>query len=302
MSQEIPQNELLIRYFLGELSEGEQTRLEEEYFANPQLFAELRSRRDDLLDSYARGELSPAERQRVEEFARTSPRMCERIEFAHSLRQVVDSRAPAEAKQTQRSIPRRRSLLELLRSYRQPIFAAAILVFIIAGSWFVIRSVRQQQTVGPDRADLSTPSLPPRVTSSPTSQAGTPQVQAPTSKPTPASKPVVASFLLTSDLVRGSGETQTLTIQKEAAMIQLRLTLEGKSHGRYAAMIRTPEGAEIWRQRQLPSQTGKSGSVVVLSVPANLLNSDDYIVRLNGVTEAKEIVNAGNYYFRVVKR
>jgi len=46
------------RYLLGELSEAEQERFEEAYFADDALFEQFQAVKDDLLDAYARDELA----------------------------------------------------------------------------------------------------------------------------------------------------------------------------------------------------------------------------------------------------
>ena len=64
------------------------------------------------------------------------------------------------------------------------------------------------------------------------------------------------------------------------------------------AVIRTPEGADIWSARQLKAHSG----VVVMSLPANVFSNGDYIVRLAAPSGEAETVSAGSYYFRVEKR
>jgi hypothetical protein len=302
VNSELSQNELLVGYLLGELSEPEQTELEERYFADPALFDELCVVRDDLIDAYVRDELSPDLRQRFERFFRASPRRREQIQFAEALLQAVDSRPPLSVRSETRPFASERRL-GFFTGYRQAILAAAALALLIAGSWFVVHLIRQRQ-----RAEIITSSGPlpePSAAPAPTGSSQSPG-PSPTASPTrtssPESKPVLAIFVVTSNLVRGSTETQKLLVPKNATMVQLQLSVDGPRYKNYSAVIQTPEGVEVLRARQLKSESNKSGHMVLISIPANLLGNGDYIIRLSGQTGENEIVNAGNYYFRVEKQ
>jgi hypothetical protein len=53
------QEQTIQRYLLGELPESEQVTLEQEYFADQQLFEQIVQLENGLVDKYARGLLSP---------------------------------------------------------------------------------------------------------------------------------------------------------------------------------------------------------------------------------------------------
>jgi hypothetical protein len=304
VNAESSQNKLLVGYLLGELSEPEQTELEERYFADPALFDELRAVRDDLIDAYIRDELSPDLRQRFERFFRASPRRREQIQFAEALLQAVDCRPRLPVRSTTRPFTSERRF-GFFTGYRQAILAAAAFVLLIAGSWFFVHLIRQRQRDEQVQVITSNGPTPEPSAPAPTGSSQSPG-PSPTGSPTrassPESKPVLATFVLTSDLVRSSTETQKLLIPKDATMVQLQLSVDGAAYRNYSAVVRTPEGAEVFRVRQLKSESTKSGHVVLISIPANLLGNGDYIIRLNGLTAENETVNAGSYYFRVEKR
>jgi anti-sigma factor RsiW len=140
-SEQIPNRQMDYAYLLGELTEEEQSRLEEEYFADPAFFQEVRARRDDLIDAYLRGELSPDERARFETYFMATPRRRERVEFARTLVKTVDQ-APAETLVTVSQTPIRRWKLLLipLTSYRRLIIALGVIVMIFIGGWLLIRN------------------------------------------------------------------------------------------------------------------------------------------------------------------
>jgi anti-sigma factor RsiW len=127
-------NEELTRYLLGELSEAEQTELEVRYFADPRLFAELCAWRSNLFDEYVGGELSPPMRIRFEAAIENSWITNERIRFAETMQQAVETR-----RATATSHSARRSLGSFTTNYRKPIVAAALLLMILTATWLILR-------------------------------------------------------------------------------------------------------------------------------------------------------------------
>ena len=287
------QNNELTRYLLGELSEAEQTDLEQRYFNDSELFDELAAVRTDLIDEYVRGELPPDLRERFEKFLRGA-RSREQVTFAEALarakaaREVEISRPPVG----------RSSFREFFTSYRTPILAAAATLLLVIGLWaaytILVRERPQLQ-----QAQTEPPSMPATPTEISSPKLSNPSPVASPTQTTPLeSKAVFATFVLTSGLVRGSSDGQKLVISKDVTHLKLQLMTEGAHLKNYEAVIRTPEGVEIWSNKQLP----ETGGVVTISVPANVLKNGDYLVRLSGRTAENANASAGNYYFRLEKR
>lgn len=92
MGEENQANEELTRYLLGEMTEEEQTRMEAQYFADPQKFAELCAWRDSLIDHYVSNELSPSLRERFEAAIENAWAMNERIRFVETFQTAIDAR------------------------------------------------------------------------------------------------------------------------------------------------------------------------------------------------------------------
>jgi anti-sigma factor RsiW len=87
-------NDLMITaYLLGELSEGEQEKLEARYFADDALFEQLLAIEDELIDRYARGQMTDTERQRLERHFMKSPARRKRVRFAEALLRHVSALA-----------------------------------------------------------------------------------------------------------------------------------------------------------------------------------------------------------------
>jgi len=87
----VADDRLLRQYLLGELEEHERERLQERYFAEPELYTRLLEAENDLIDDYVGGDLTNDERRRFEQRFR-SPEQRQRVEFARKLRRAADER------------------------------------------------------------------------------------------------------------------------------------------------------------------------------------------------------------------
>src|SRR5258708_5743989 len=81
--------QLIARYLLGELSEEEQTQIEERAFVDKEYSLLVQEVERDLMDEYASGELAGANRQAFERRFFASERRRKQIEFAKTLRLVT---------------------------------------------------------------------------------------------------------------------------------------------------------------------------------------------------------------------
>jgi hypothetical protein len=88
--------ELFVRYLLGQLSEKEAERVDELSLADDEVAWRLRAAEDDLVDAYVRGTLTEMMRARFERAYLVTPRRREKVRFAQSLVTTVD-RAPVSA-------------------------------------------------------------------------------------------------------------------------------------------------------------------------------------------------------------
>src|SRR5262245_46756820 len=94
MEQTSPDENLVVRYLLGQLPEEEQLRLEERAFSDQEYLQNVLAVERDLIDEYVRGELSGSERRQFEKLFLASPERRRKVEFARALTNVV-SESPA---------------------------------------------------------------------------------------------------------------------------------------------------------------------------------------------------------------
>lgn len=291
-------NEILMRqYLLGDMPQEERASLEDQYFADANMFEELVATEHDLIDSYVRGELKESERQRFELRYGKSPQQRARVDFAHALNQI--SRQDA----TEKKVSRWR-LVWAPSSGKHPLLrrasAFAALVMVAGGSWLIVQNQRLRVELQQARAGQAAPHQMESVEGNPKSLTqenpkGSEIAKLETSVPE-------VTLTLTSGMARGFGEQQnTLVLPPAASWVRLQLVLDQDEYASYLAVIRTAEGGEIRRVEGLKSQQGDHGRVVVLRLPSKLIRPGDYIVTLN-VNSGGGTEEAEAYTLRVARR
>jgi|SRR5215213_1915310 len=82
-------DQLVIRYLLGEASRQEHTQIEEQFFADDKFFEHLLAVEEELIDCYVRGKLPPHDREQFEKHFLASPERRRRVELAKHLMRCV---------------------------------------------------------------------------------------------------------------------------------------------------------------------------------------------------------------------
>jgi hypothetical protein len=316
-------DKVMVRYLLGDLRGEDESRFEESYFENDEIYLQLKTVERDLIDAYVRGELSTREREQFETHYLSDPGRRQRVEFAKALaRSFSRPGVRVENATARESVGWWQSLGHLLRvSNRRVVLVMTILLVVAGGSLLTIETVRLRNRLGRSEADTAALQQRQRDLEAQLAekQRQTNQsaedldrnraeldrlkrelasLQEPGSKPTTT----IASFLLSASLVREAGERNRLMIPPGASGVRMQLSIDEDVYAKYRASLRTAEGAELWSGPAPNRRSGRAGKRVVLTLPAGLLSEGDYILALTGVTLEGELEGAGNYYFRVVRR
>jgi len=90
MREQILDEVVARRFWLGQLSAEEQGRVEELAFGDPESFALLEAVEDDLIDEFVYNDLSAEETKRFQEYFLTQPGRREDLRIADALRQHLD--------------------------------------------------------------------------------------------------------------------------------------------------------------------------------------------------------------------
>ncbi len=314
------------RYLLGELSEQEQTELEEAYFADDSLFERFLAVKDDLIDAYARGDLTGPSRERFEQhFLASEPRQ-QRVEEARGfIRAVTAASTNPAAVNTNNPAP-----AATTTSWWQPIsslFAsrpliwqgalAAGLLMALAGSLLLVRQFQNQRaerervqneeaTRRKQEEERLRVQAPPGNEDQSARSSNTasnendknPQPKTVNNKQTSAPTQVASLVLLPFNSRDISG-TNSLTLQQDTRAVRLQLVFKGESYSRYDVVLRTVGGEQVLHRGGLKAAANGAGKSVTLIFNPSLLRHQDYIMTLNGLTVAGQLEAIDDYYFRV---
>ena len=322
------ENETLIaRYLLGELPEEQQVQIEDRAFSDKEYLATITAVENDLIDEYVRGELSATDQQRFENRFLASAERRKRVEFAKALRTVV-SESPAPEKKVIQTAPGwswRESLYAFLNGLnpaaRLAFVAAAIVIVVGAALLFVetLRLRRQvtqlqaekqagqdlQQALEQERkrnTELNARLDQEKQQREQTDESLRQLTETPEAK-NPAPPPVIASLTLLPGLSRGGGQKPTLDLSNDARLVRLQIGIDPEEQYKsFAVELRTLAGRQVWNRENLAARTRRSSRAVGLTLPATVLKSGEYELRLRGLTEGGGSEDVGFYYFNVRKK
>jgi hypothetical protein len=247
------------RYLLGRASADERIAAEEEYFADERALERMESAEEQLIEDYLSNRLGGDDRRRFEAEYLSAPHRRTRVEAIRALITAANHRRPA---------PWGR-------------FAAAALIIVALGGWWVLRD---------------TPTGSPR----------SPAVGERGSQPSTSTAPARRIFVLaiSPTAVRSGGGQRTLVIPAGTDVV--RLNLEGDADttrlARARARIRTVAGGDVWSGPATAASDAPSGTIAQVDVPADRLPVDDYVVELYGADAAGVERERARYFVAVRAR
>lgn len=327
MSTDINNEELISRYLLGELPEDQQVEIEDRAFSDKDYLASITAVENDLIDEYVRGELSTADRQRFETRFLASAERRKRVEFATALRTVV-SESPVTEKKPLQNIPQwswRDSLYAFINGLnpaaRLALVAATILL-IVGAAWLFAETLRLRRQVNQLQAEKQSgqglqqtldaerkrnEELNARLNQEKQQREQTDEsLRQLTETPEatkPAPPPVLASLTLLPGLSRGGGQKPNFDLSNDVRLVRLQIGIDPEEQYKsFAVELRTVAGRQVWNRENLAARTRRGTRAVGLTLPATVLKSGEYELRLRGLTEGGGSEDVGFYYFNVRKK
>jgi hypothetical protein len=323
--------QLVVRYLLGQLPDEEQQRLEERAFSDREYLQNILAVERDLIDEYVRGELSGIDRQQFEQFFLASPERRRKVEFARTLTNVVAESPHAES--VARSVIQHDSISwwdSFLAWFRGPSlvlkFSLAVVALMVALGvfWLITETVRLRAQLAQLQAQLQSqqrdaekPPQEEELRQQLAEERGLNEelarqlhqerqhlarLQEESARPSP-SRPIIASLILLPGLPRSSADRPTLIVPRGAQQARLQIGLEkGDDYKRFNVELRTAGGQAIRSHNNLPARATRAGRSVVFSLPVSILSPGEYELALKGVTEKEEVEDIGYYYFSVLKK
>lgn len=323
----------MTQYLLGELPEDEQQALEERFFEDSELFAQLMEVENELIDSYVSGELTPHTRQKLEKTLLASPEGRKKLENARILRQYI------RQGKTERSRPVVekehpgfwRSFFNLF-NFQSPAFAQALgaiaIIMTVAVAWLLYDSnqlrnqlelARNEQTQPQLEQELQAAKIRERELEQQLEQQGGLNEQLATQLKDETERieemerelarmrqrpPSVLIATLTGGVTRGGEGPATMDIPPNTEVVRLQLPLpsDRADYRSYDATLNEASGARVLSQKGLRPDSTRSGKALTLRVPPRLLQPKRYFVMVNGQTADGRTEFVEEYHFTVVEK
>jgi hypothetical protein len=325
--------EQAIRYFLGELSEAEQSAVEERFFLDEDYSRFLDAAEEDLINLYVRGELDFQQEQNFESHFLISERRRERVRSA----QILESEFSAEKENSALSLIappgsfrrwRFENLFHIPRLARAGGLAVAA-ILILLGSLLLVRSPEENPTAvieykNPTHAKSSLSLISPPAGEKPPELK---TVQKQTIRQKEISKPVAKLDLKTrrkmppavalakpktipaltllpppmknaeKPLIAGSGG-------RRIENIRLRVVVHRSAQNfvKYLVEIRASDGDLVW-SREIAVSEKTLRKPLALDVRSGALASDaSYDLTISGATDDGQLEEINSYNFSVQKK
>jgi len=328
MATDLNNETLIARYLLGELSEEQQVEIEDRAFEDKDYLASITAVENDLIDEYVRNELSGAERQRFEKQFLASAERRKRVEFARALAGVMSEQAVPKKITVQETkswswMDSIYAFINGLTPAAKMAFVSAVPLLLIGVGYLSIETLRlrreltelsaqnqsqqnsQQQALEAERhrnqelnAQLNQEKQQREQTDESLrelSEAG--------DAVNPAPRPVIASLTLLPGLSRGGDNKPSLVLPEDARLVRLQIGIDPEEpYKNFNMELLTLAGRQVWTREKLNARNRRGTRAVGLTLPATVLKSGDYELRLRGVTESGAAEDVGFYYFNVRKR
>lgn len=334
MKDDAENEDLIVRYLLGDLSDEEQVEIEDRAFRDRQYLQSIQAVENDLIDEYAQGKLSLGERRQFESLFFASAERRRKVEFALALASVAPEFAAIEKDTPPVIAPEKAGWQSAFRAFLRGLspaakfsMAAAALLILIGTSWLIAQSFRlraeladlrreqverarqeetlQQQIAG-ERAhseELSARLQREQVEREQSQQLIRDLERKQQESLGQPSQSTIASIMLVPGISRGGSARAKLVVAKTTRRVRVQIGIEPEDeYRRFRIELRAPGGQVVRAEDNLSARRGRAGQTVVLNLPASLLSAGEYELALKGVTGDGRTEDVGYYYFDVQKK
>ena len=282
MLDSLPDDEQLIRYLLGTMTDEEKIHIEQSYFGDDELFELLLALEQELKQRYALGMLTGNDAVLFEQRYLQQPGLQNELDFARSfVRHVHRLPSPHNWRAT---------VMEWFRSMQkttQLAFALCLLA-ALAGGWFAIRFAILTGSLNTLEAERS---LLEQKEKTLQQQLADEQLRSRdlTENLEKAKLPIV-SFVLSPGSVRSAGDAPKLLLPSSPAQLLLLLDLEGVTQSEsYDAVLYDERNAIVMRWEGLQCVRGANGLQVGLVAETKLLKARSYKIDLVGKRKSEKV-------------
>jgi hypothetical protein len=303
----------MVRYLLGEMSEQEKERVEEQFFLDSNYLEELQALEEELIRDYLAGQLSDRERKGMEVVYLDSPELVRRVEFSRSLMNSL-SRLRSERREEQTTLRQSLLALWLQRPLLKASLATLCVIMFVAVPALLFQTIRLSGALNQSqsaRAALEEKNRElERQLDEQRLRADQVREQIERERDLledelarlDQSQSIIASLSMSGNSVR-SAEPEKLVIQSTTIRVRFELSIGNEiDYPRYAVRLKTAGGDYIPLQTSPRIKRTASGSVAIVSLAADLFTTGSYTLQLSGVSASGVEEYIDDYSFDVVKR
>src|SRR6266850_2176776 len=268
MAAEPYSEEIIARYLLGDLTEEQQTEIEDRAFTDEGFLQDIMAVESDLIDEYVRHELGDSQRRQFETRFLASDERRRKVEFARAL-STVASEAEGPEKDARPAVVRtpitwRDSLAAFVRVLSPAAkfaMAAAMLLIVFGGSWLLVQTYRSRSELARIRAEQQAETLAQELERAREQQT----------------KPTILSLALLPGIPRSGSARPKLVLPKSARLVRLQVGIEPEDqYKNFRVELRGPRAQQVVTRDGLSARKSGAGRVVVLSFPAKMLDPGQY--------------------------
>ena len=317
MSTEDYSDQFLKEYLLGLLPEAETERLDELSVTEEEFAQRLVIAEHDLIDAYVNGELPEEELTEFRKQYSRSPQRIERVQFAQAFQSLNKTRDETGVMKTSNGEDRSSTVsffnFGKWLNLKWGLVTSGLLLVLLA-SWFVVQQLRQrspqmsaeapgvtsdaERQARHEQEDHRQPEQPTPASGAIINQT---QPQPSTTQPANQPRPRVVALVLKPQM-RSVSQPVELPIPDDTTSVALTLQLEPSEINYFRTILM--EGSSdrtIWRGGRVKRTIRNDTSVLSVQVPAALLKSQVYRIRVVGIDPNGTEETIGEYSFRVVK-
>jgi hypothetical protein len=322
-------DEMLIRlYLLGELTDRQRERVEQQLMTDSQYFSLFLKTEESLIDEYVKGELSTDEREPFETHFLSAPERRDKLEFAKSLsRYIAEAKtgksadmaaADSEAAGSRKAIfwPRLihgRAATALMIITTLALIASAI-ILLTENARLRERIVEQHANLNQSEEELRqrlgeqterNEELARQLEQSQNELSRIEQemarVKQENGRHRESDASGIASLILAPGSVRDKGQTYRVDLTNNIQRLRLELKLQEENYEGYSVEVQTVEGKSIWREDNLRARQRGSEKTIVTTLPARKLLEGDYLVTLSGAVAGRGYEEVATYFFTILR-
>src|SRR5262249_38840822 len=269
MSESRIENQLIVQYLLGALSESETERLDELSITDERFAESLRMAEHELIDAYVQGELGSDDLQRFNASYLAQAPQRDRVAFAQALQEWTAKDTASESVRVSEPAPHGAWFSWLFDPQRVALrwaaLAAAVILLFTAGM-FIVQNLRSRSRLRAEQARreqiLQGEPQSPRPANSNTENglARLPDEQKqrgaepPNAKATPSPAARVVAFSLAAP-TRGAGQIRTVSLPPDAGLVKIGLELEADFPVYRVQLLDSAGRQTLWRSPNLKPQT-----------------------------------------------